>query len=115
MELQTKLKVVQVYALGWRMKFNSRKSTIMIVGKREGGMSWIIGEEIMEVEEFKYLGLWFDRKLCGNVHLEKMANKAEEWVGKVMWMSRVNRQEEVDREMDAGSKLESWSDTDEGG
>ena len=28
----------------------------MVVGKREGGMSWIIGEKIMEVvEEFKYL------------------------------------------------------------
>ena len=41
--------------------------------------------------------MWFDRKLRGNVHLEKMVNKAEEWVGKVMWMSRVNGQVEVDR------------------
>ena len=57
------LKVVQTYAMWWRMKFNSRKSTIMVVGKREGGMSWKIGEEIMEeVEEFKSLGVWFDRK-----------------------------------------------------
>ena len=50
-----------------------------------------------EVEEFKYLGVWFDRKLRSNVHLEKMANKAEEWVGKVKWMSRVNGRVEVDR------------------
>ena len=70
----------------------------MLVGKREGGTSWKIDEEIMEeVEELKYLGVWFYRKLRGNVHLEKMANKAEEWVGKVMWMSRVNRQVEVGR------------------
>ena len=41
--------------------------------------------------------MWFDRKLRGNVHLEKMENKAEEWVGKVMWMPRVNEQVEVDR------------------
>ena len=26
-----------------------------------------------------------------------MAYKAEAWIGMVMWMSRVNRQEEVDR------------------
>ena len=26
-----------------------------------------------------------------------MTNKAEEWVGKVLWMSRVNGQVEVDR------------------
>ena len=58
------LAVVQVYVMRWTMKFNSRKSKIMIVGKREGGTSWKIGEEIMEeVEEFKYLGVWFDRKL----------------------------------------------------
>ena len=39
------------------MNFNSRKSKIMVVGKREGGKSRKIGEEIMEeVEVFKYLG-----------------------------------------------------------
>ena len=37
-----------------------------------------------DVEEFKYLGGWFDRKQQGNIHLEKMVNKAEEWVGKVI-------------------------------
>ena len=26
--------------------------------------------------------MWFDRKLRGNVHLEKMVNEAEECVGK---------------------------------
>ena len=50
-----------------------------------------------EVEKFKNLDVWFDRKLQGNVHLEKMVNKAKEWVGKVMWMSRVNGQVELDR------------------
>ena len=52
-----------------------------------------------EVEEFKYLGVWLDRKLQGNVHLEKMENKAEEWVRKVLRMSRVDRQVEVNRGM----------------
>ena len=37
------------------------------------------------------------RKLPGNVQLEKMAKKAEEWIGRVTWMSRVNGQVEVDR------------------
>ena len=32
-----------------------------------------------------------------NVQLQKMANKAEERVGKVVWISRVNGQVEVDR------------------
>ena len=63
------LEVVQAYGNRWRMKFSSKKSKIMLVGKREGGTSLTIGEEAMEeVEEFKYLGVWFDRKLRGNVH-----------------------------------------------
>ena len=37
------------------MKFNSRKSKVRVVGKREVGVSWKIGEEIVkEVEECKY-------------------------------------------------------------
>ena len=58
-------------------------------------MNWEIGAEIVEeVEEFKYLGVWVDRKLQGNVQFEKMA---EEWIGRVAWMSTVNGQVEVDR------------------
>ena len=36
----------------------------MVVEKREAGVSWKISEEIVEeVEEFKYLGAWVNRKL----------------------------------------------------
>ena len=53
------------------MKFNNRKSKIMVVGKKDG-MNWKIGEEIMEeVEKYKYLGVWFYRKLLGKVHLRR--------------------------------------------
>ena len=54
------------------MKFNSRKS--YIIGSWEEGRWNELerGEEIMEeVEVFKYLKVWFDRKLLGNVRLEK--------------------------------------------
>ena len=39
MELQTMLDVVQRYVIRWRMKFNSRKSKIKLVGIRKGGTS----------------------------------------------------------------------------
>ena len=39
MELQTMLEVVQAYVMRWRIKFNSRKSKIVVIGKREDGMS----------------------------------------------------------------------------
>jgi len=31
-----------------------------------------------EVEAFKYLGIWLDRKMRGNVQLERLREKAEE-------------------------------------
>ena len=72
-ELQVMLDVVEAYVSKWKMKFNSRKNRVMAVGKREAGVSWKIGEEIVQkVEELKYLGVWVDRRLHGNVQLEKM-------------------------------------------
>ena len=54
----------------------SRKNKGMVVGKREAGVSWKIGEEIVEeVKEIKHLGVWINRKPQGNVQLEKMAKK----------------------------------------
>ena len=41
--------------------------------------------------------MWVDSNLRGNIQLEKMAKKAEEWIGRVTWMSRVNGLVEVDR------------------
>ena len=58
------VEVVQAYVMRCRMEFNSRKSIIFVVRKREGGTCWKIGEEIMElVEEFKFLVVWLERKL----------------------------------------------------
>ncbi len=75
----------------WKMKFNSRKSKPLVVGKKERGVSWKIGEEIVEeLEEFKYLGVWVDRMLRGNVRLGRWQKEAEEWIGRETWMSRVN-------------------------
>ena len=56
--------VVEAYPSRWKLKFNSRKSMAMVVGKREAGVSCKIGEEMVEVaEEFKYLGVCVDTKI----------------------------------------------------
>ena len=66
-ELQAMLDVVVAYVSRWKMKFNTRKSKVMVMGKREAGVSGKIGKEIVEeVEEFKYLVVWVDRKLRGS-------------------------------------------------
>ena len=56
------LDVIETYVSRWKMKFNSRKRKVMVVGKREAGVSWKIGEEIVEeAEDFKYFGMLVDR------------------------------------------------------
>jgi len=68
------------------------KSKTMFVGASSGRGSW---REV--INEFKYLGLWFDRHMRGNVQLEKLSEKAEEWEGKVERVSRKDEQFEVER------------------
>ena len=53
-ELQDKLDVMQDYVVKWKMKFNGKKSNVMVVGKDEG-LKWNIDGEELEVTE-KHLG-----------------------------------------------------------
>ena len=48
------------------------------------------GNEIELVDAFKYLGVWFDCKLWGNVKLAKMIETAEKCVGRVECIGQVN-------------------------
>ena len=78
-ELQKMLDMVGRYAELWKFRFNARKSKVMVVGRKNSGEKWKIGDEEMEeVESFKYLGVWFDQRMRGNVQLEKMVEQAEE-------------------------------------
>ena len=89
--------VVGHYAQEWRFRFNARKSKMMVIGANSEESWTIRGEQMEEVIAFKYLGVWLDRKMRGNVQMERMREKAEEWVGKTEWMSRVNGQIAVER------------------
>ena len=68
------------YAEEWKFRTNASISNTMVVGATsESEGSRINGEE-KEVKAFKYLGVWFDRGMRGNVQLEKIKPKAEEWL-----------------------------------
>ena len=57
-ELQKMLDMIERYAEMWKFRFNARKSKVMVVGKKNSGEKWRIGDEEMEeVESFKYLGV----------------------------------------------------------
>ncbi len=81
------------------MKFNGKKSKVIVVRKGGRGLKlYIDGEELEVVEAFRYLGVWVDEKLRVNVYLEEIKVKAEKWIGKFVWMSKVNGKMEVDRD-----------------
>ena len=81
-ELQEMLDVVGHYAQEWRFCFNARKSKTMVVGANSEESWSISGEHMEEVIAFKYLGVWLDRKMRGNVQMERMREKAKEWAGR---------------------------------
>ena len=92
--------VVQEYAKQWRFKFNARKSKSMVIGRMAENMDLTMdGEVLEEVEAFKYLGVWFDKKLKGNIQLVREDEGEGRRVGRegVEWMSKVDGQVEVDR------------------
>ena len=78
------LDVVGKYVMKWRFMLNSKKSkTMMVGGKCSRGERKINEEKMVNVEVFEYLGMWFDGRMRGNVHLEKMREKAENWDAKI--------------------------------
>ena len=70
-ELQTLLQISHEFAKKWNLKFNSKKSKVMVVGKRiNNNSTWKLGDEsIEEVNEYKYLGYFVNRTLKSNFHI----------------------------------------------
>ncbi len=70
-ELQTLLQISHEFAKKWNLKFNSKKSKVMVVGKRiNNNSTWKLGDEsIEEVNEYTYLGYFVSRTLKSNFHI----------------------------------------------
>ena len=47
------------FAIKWELKFNGKKSKVMMIEKNHGEQRWkICREEIEDRIDFKYLGVW---------------------------------------------------------
>ena len=79
----------------WRFRFNIKKSKTMMVDAKCSRGEWKINERIENVEVIKYLRVWLDRGMSGNIHLEKMREKAEKLEARIGCVSRVNGVMEV--------------------
>ena len=76
-ELKSMLNVVAEYARRWKLRFNASKCGALVVGKKKSGKLWRLGtEEIKEVNEYKYLGVWINRQATGHNHINHLEEKA---------------------------------------
>ena len=60
-----------VSVIKWNLSFNSNKSKVLVVGKRVNrSKQWKLGADLIEeVNEYKYVGVYFSRSLKFNYHI----------------------------------------------
>jgi hypothetical protein len=70
-ELQTLLDVASAFLIKWNLYFNSNKSKVLAVGERVNrSKQWKLGSDLIEeVNEDKYLDVYFSRSLKFNYHI----------------------------------------------
>ncbi|VDI50499.1 Hypothetical predicted protein [Mytilus galloprovincialis] len=72
-ELQILLNIAHKFVSKWSLKFNSSKSKILVTGnKKDSDKKWYLGNDLIEeVNEYKYLGVYFSRSLKSTCHIEQ--------------------------------------------
>jgi hypothetical protein len=60
------------FAKKWGLKFNSKKSQVLVVGKRVSNRLWPLGDVMLtEVQSYKYLGVYINRFMKDNNHIKQ--------------------------------------------
>ena len=77
--LSKALRFVSKWANRWNMSFNFRKCSATVISRcrRVGKPTvWLCNRMLNVVDSFKYLGVYFDRRLSWTIHLEKIRVRA---------------------------------------
>ena len=65
-DLTDMLNVAHMFGTKWGLKFNEKKSQVLIIGKRISNKTWVISlgdMNISETKTYKYLGIIINRQL----------------------------------------------------
>lgn len=76
--MQRELNVVEGWAMKWGFRISVAKSKFVVFSRSRNkwnGSLTLYGSSIEKVENFKYLGVWFDSKLNWNIHISKVIAK----------------------------------------
>ena len=67
------LDIAAKFANNWGLKFNSKKSQIMTIGRRKTDKKWRLGDQfIYETNEYKYLGVMMNKQMSDTNHILKI-------------------------------------------
>ena len=84
-DLLEMLKMADAFSLKWNLRFNKKKSQILVVGKRMSDRKWPLGDMLLgETKTYKYLGVIINRRLTDSdhvkSHLSEKAKKLEAYI-----------------------------------
>lgn len=69
-DLQDMLNIAGNFGRKWGLKFNNKKSQVMIIGQRWTDTQWQLGDQyIVEAKTYKYLGVIINRNIKDNNHI----------------------------------------------
>ncbi len=102
--LQSMLNIADKFANKWGLKFNEKKSKIMVIGKRRSEKEWPLGGNLLkETDTYKYLGVIINRNLTDTNHIKgHLDNKASK--GAAYTRFTLTRHSDINR-IDFGNTL----------
>ena len=75
-DLTDMLHVSSIFATKWGLKFNSKKSQILIIGQRLKKQKWKLGNTFLsETKTYKYLGVVINRYLTDSDHIKQLLSE----------------------------------------
>ena len=69
--LQAMLNIADMFANNWGLSFNSKKSQVLIIGKKVTDKDWFLSNKtIKETQAYKYFGTIINRQLHDTRHIK---------------------------------------------
>lgn len=79
-KMQQAVDIVHKWAIEWGFRISVEKTKVIFFTRKKINQELkiqIAGKELERVEVFKYLGMWFDKRMTWAIHIQKMVGKCK--------------------------------------
>jgi len=87
-KVQQAVNKVQQWAIQWGFRISIDKTKTLFFSRKGINLNVkfkLSGVELERVEFFKYLGIWFDKRLTWTIHIQKMIDKCKKVLNVMRW------------------------------